>query len=337
MLLRLILFLLFISCLASANTLPSTLRDGSTRFLARSLGSSCYTMDSVQKGLPCNPAAIAKDRARRFDADIFMGSNLEYIKEAEDLLKGKEDEAAVAKFFSRRENIEGEFSFEASFQAPKWGVSFEPYRIVAISRMENPSLPMIDLLIAEEQSVKGQAGTYLYENLYAGIQVRYTHVRFIGQYFALSEAFAGNSQEILASETQELVYVEPGLLYAWEDLAWQPQISAMLSQWGFSDRKTEEYPIKPEGLLGTSIKPLVPLGLFELGVQFHLHSETENARDAFRVAAAYELGILHAVASVSEYDHSAGFLLTFKNFTSGLTYWSEKVSRGVFIQMGITL
>lgn len=339
MLLRSFFFTLFFvgPLCASADALPAALRDGSTRFLSRSLGSACYTLDSVQRGLPCNPASIAKERKARFDADFFIGTQAEYLKEAENLLSGNDDEAAVAKFFSRRESIDAEVSIEASFQSSKWGVSIEPYRLVAVTRFENPALPMVDMIIAEEQSVKGQIASYVHENFYAGLQARYTHVKFIGQYFAISEAVAGDHKDIFEAETQDLIYLEPGLLYAWEDLAWQPQISAMLAHWGVSSRKTEQYPIQPEGLLGVSIKPVVPLGLLELGFQLEVHSQTKNARDAFRGALAYKLGILQAVLSVSDYDKAAGFLVSYKSFSTGLSYWDENENRGVFIQFGVTL
>lgn len=327
----------FVSSWAYAEAIPMALREGNTRFLSRSLGSACYTMDSVSRGLPCNPAAVAKDHQAHFDADLLLGSNSEYLKEADDILHGHSDENAVAKFFSHRESVEGELSIAGSVQAPTWGLAFEPYRLIAVTRVQNSALPMIDLVIAEEQSVKGQIASYFKDNFYAGIQARYTHVRFIGQYFALSEAFAGGSADLFTPETQELLYFEPGVLYAWEELAWQPQISAVLAQWGLTDHKTDPYPIQPEGLIGASIKPLVPLGLLELGLQLQVNSETKNFRDAYRFAVAYQLGILQAVLGTSDNDRSAGFLVEYKSFSSGLSYWNQKESQSVFINFGFTL
>lgn len=337
MLLRLVFLLVLASFWAQAEPLPMALREGNTRFLTRSLGSACYTMDSVSRGLPCNPASIAKDGKAHFDADLLLGSNSEFLKEAEDILNGNSSEDEVAKFFSRRESVEGELSISGSVQAPTWGLAFEPYRLVAVTRIENPVLPMIDLVIAEEQNVKAQIASYFRENFYAGIQARYTHVRFIGQYFALSEAFTKDSADLFTPETQEILYFEPGVLYAWEDLAWKPQISAVLAQWGVTDHKTDAYLIQPEGLLGASIKPIVPLGLLELGLQLQVNSETENFRDAYRVAVAYKLGILQAVLGTSDKDHSAGFLVEYKSFSSGLSYWSQKESQSVFVNFGFTL
>lgn len=313
------------------------LREGNSRFLSRSLGSACYTMDSFSRGLPCNPAAVAKEGHAHFDADLFLGSNAEYLRQAEDILNGESSEDSVADFFSHREYIEGELSVAGSVQAPTWGLAFEPYRIVAVTRFENPALPMVDLVIAEEQSVKGQLASYFHDNFYAGLQIRYTHVRFIGQYFALSEAFAGSKDELFKPETQELLYLEPGFLYSWEKLPWQPQISLMLAQWGITSQKTDAYPIQPEGLIGASIKPFIPLGLLELGLQFQVNSETENFRDAYRAALIYQLGILQAVLSTSEFEHSIGFLVSYKSLSSGLSYWDKELGRSVFINLGITL
>jgi hypothetical protein len=266
-----------------------------------------------------------------------MGSQLKYIQEAKDILDGHDDPEAVSKFFAHRDSIEGEASFEASFQTSTWGFAVEPYRFIAVTRMQNPALPMLDVTIAQEQSVRGQVATYAGENFYAGLQARYTHVKFIGRDFYLSEAFAGNKDELFATQTQDLIYLEPGFLFAWEDQPWKPQISAVLANWGVSSEKTEEYPIQPEGLLGASIKPFIPLGLLELGVQFQINSQTKNARDAFRGSIAYQLGILQLIASASEYDRSAGFTVSFKSFSSGLSYWDQDDSRGVFISFVVSL
>lgn len=333
----LLLGLLLSAHFAGASTLPSSLRGGSSRFISRALGSSCYTLDSVQRGLPCNPAAIAKDRDSRFDADLLMGSHLGYIQEARDILNGNDSPENISKFFSHRDSIQGEASLEASFQTSTWGFAVEPYRFIAVTRIENPALPMVDLTIAQEQSVRAQVASYAGENFYAGVQARYTHVKFIGQYFALTEAFAGNKDELFASQTQELIYLEPGFLFAWEEQPWKPQISAVLANWGVTSEKTDEYPIRPEGLLGASIKPLVPLGLLELGIQFGINSETKNARDALRASIAYQLGILQLIASASDYDRSAGFTVSYRSFSSGLSYWDQDDSRGVFISFVVSL
>jgi hypothetical protein len=60
-------------------------------------------------------------------------------------------------------------------------------------------------------------------------------------------------------------------------------------------------------------------------------------RDAIRGAVAYQLGILQAVLAASDIDQSAGFLVGYKEFTGGLSYWHEEDHQGVFIQLGVSL
>lgn len=339
MLLRIVslITLTFASLAAHAATYSPAIRDGGSRFLARSLGSACYSMDSLRRGLPCNPAYVAKEKSPRFDTDLLLGSNMEYLREAESLLNGNSDEAAVAKMFSRREAVDGEISIEASFQRPTWGISVEPYRLVYVYQFENSSLPMVDMIASEEQSIKAQLASFTAGNFYAGLQLRYTHVKYVGNYFSVVEAVAGDNDELFEIHNQDILYVEPGLLYAWEDALWEPQISAMLSQWGVSDKKTEQYPIRPQGLLGASVKPALPLGLLEVGVQFQIHNETENFQDAVRGAVTYQLGVLQGVLSASQYDQAAAFLATYKSFSTGLSYWSERTNKSVFVQFGVSL
>lgn len=322
---------------AHGQTVPMALREGSGRFLARSLGSACYSVDSVRQGLPCNPAVVAKDKKPRFESDLFLGSNLDYINQAQEILNNRSDEVTVSSFFSRRESVEGELSIEASIQAPTWGIALEPYRLIAVTRFENPSLPMIDLVIAEEQNIKVQLASYLGENFYAGLQARYGHVRYIGQYFALSEAFASGKEKLFAVDHQDLLYLEPGFLYAWEDISWQPQISGMLAQWGITNEKTDEYPIQPEGLLGASIKPITPVGLLELGVQLRVNNETETFRDSYRFACAYQLWIYQTVFAISEHDYSVGIISRFKAFSSGISYWNQTEGQSIFLNLAVSL
>ncbi|MGZ3771676.1 MAG: hypothetical protein ACXVCP_14245 [Bdellovibrio sp.] len=329
--------LIFFSETVHARAVPLNLRDGNARFFSRALGSACYTMDGLGRGLPCNPAAIAKQNNKRLDADLFLGSNAEYIKDAEEILNGNDNESKVSQFFSRRDSIESELSVGASFRASTWGISFEPYRLIAVTRFENPALPMVDLVLAQEQNTKGQIASYCKDNFYLGLQARYSHVRFINQYFALSEAFVSSKKDLLNPQTQELFFLEPGLLYAREDLDWKPQISAVLAQWGFTDTKTEAYPIQPKGLLGASVKPLIPLGQLELGLQLQVDSQTENFSDAYRVAMTYQFEFWQTVLSLSEKNHSFGFFSDYKYFSSGLSFWSQHDNSSVFLSIGFTL
>ncbi|WP_413560451.1 hypothetical protein [Bdellovibrio sp. HCB209] len=338
LLVRGVLFLsLLMASTAYAGALPAYLRDGGTRFLFRTFGSACYSMDSIERGLPCNPAYIAKKDQKRFDSDLFLGTNMDYLSDVNDMVDGKATPAQVAKIFSRRDATQAEASLEASFQARTWGFSAEPYRLVFYNDIHNSSLPAMNFVAAEEQSFKLQFSSYVSRNFYAGIQLRYSHVRYVGNYIMLTEALAGDSEEIFRARTQDLFFVESGFVYAWEDEIWKPQISAMFSQWGFSNNKSDQYPVKPQGLLGASIKPPVGFGVLEVGLQGAVSSDTEHWQEAIRGAMAYKIGILQLALSGGQRDHSAGFLLAFRNITSGLSYWGEDDDSGVYISFGVTL
>lgn len=322
---------------AEAVTSSPSLRDGGPRFLVRALGSACYSMDSLRRGLPCNPAFVAKEKSPQFDMDLLLGSNLDYIRDAESLLGGRADERTVVRVFSHRDLVEAEISLEASYQRPTWGLSVEPYRIIYVSQFHNSALPMIDMIAAEEQSVKAQLASFTAGNFYVGLQLRYTHVRYLGSYFSLVEALAGGGSDFFSIRKQDLFYVEPGILYAWEESTWEPQISAMLSQWGLTSEKSEQYPIQPRGLLGVSIKPPVPLGSLELGVQFQAQNEMKNLRESFRGGVVYQLGVLQTVFSASDNDYVAAFLATYRSFVTGLSYWGQNDGRTLFVQFGMLL
>ncbi|WP_413586796.1 hypothetical protein [Bdellovibrio sp. HCB274] len=338
MLLKVAAFLLLAaSSIAQAGALPGYLRDGGSRFLYRSFGSTCYSMDSIERGLPCNPAFIAKNDKQRFQSDLFLGTNMDYLSDVEDMVNGQATPEQVNRIFSRRDASQAEASLEASFQARTWGLSVEPYRMVFYTDIHNPALPAINFIAAEEQNIRLQLSSYVRENFYAGVQLRYSHVKFVGNYIMLTEAFAADAEEIFRSRAQNLVFIEPGVVYAWDEESWQPQVSAMLSQWGFADEKSDQYPVKPQGMLGASVKPPVGLGVLEVGTQFAIHSDTEHWQEAFRAAMAYKIGILQLALSGGQRDHSAGFMLVYQNITSGLSYWGQDQDNGVYISFGVQL
>ncbi|WP_413294793.1 hypothetical protein ACLSU7_06740 [Bdellovibrio sp. HCB185ZH] len=339
MLLRVTFLLLTLTStsIALAGPLPAYLRDGGTRFLFRTFGTTCYSMDSIERGLPCNPAFIAKNDKKRFDSDLFLGTNMDYLSDVDDMVNGHATPEQVNRIFSRREASQAEASLEAAFQARTWGLSVEPYRLVFYTDIHNSSLPAVNFIGAEEKSLKLQFSSYVSHNFYAGIQLRYTHVKFVGNYIMLTEALADDSEEIFRARTQDLFYIEPGFVYSWDDEVWKPQVSAMFSQWGFANEKSEQYPVKPQGMLGASIKPPVGLGVFEVGTQVAVGADTQHWQEAVRAAMAYKIGILQLALSGGQRDHSAGFLLGYKNITSGLSYWGQDRDSGVYISFGVTL
>lgn len=325
------------SPVSRAGTLPATLQDGSSHFLSRSLGDVCFSIDSLHRGLPCNPASIAKERTAHWDLDMVVGSNTAFLQEADSVLQGAASPWEQSEFLSYRETVEGEFSVAASFQTSTWGVAVEPYRLVAVSRIEEPEGSWVDFVIAQQQSAQVQWGSYVGNNFYTGIQFRYTRLRSLGEEFNFDSANLVSTPEVWEVKNQEIFFIEPGFLYAWEETPWQPQISLSLSDWGVRSSKNEHVQIHPKVLLGSSLKPLLPWGTLEVGAQLSLRGEGSDLVEALRGGASFQYGILQMVASLSQTNHAWGFLVTYKSFSTGLSYWHEQDSEGVFAQVGASL
>ncbi|MNJ91115.1 hypothetical protein D3C87_87600 [compost metagenome] len=334
----LVLVLFFFTILVEARALPSFLREAGSHYLVRSLGSACYTMTTIDISLPCNPAAIALDRKDAlFDSSVFIGSDVEAIHLVQDAVDNGNEEALMRLAASSESILQAEAALQTTILGPTRGVTIEPYRLVYYSRTENSAMPMVDLIAAQQRSIKAQIGSFFNENFAGGLQFRYSNLRVIDTYFAASEALVEGSQELWASEELNQFFFEPGALYQWHDVAWEPQVSAAITQLGWSTPKSEAFPTSPELFLGASVKPFIPWGLLEVALQLHLSQETENWNDVPRFAVAYRFSMITAALSAGERDSAISAFFDMGNLNVGVAFKETRYNNGLFAQVGYTL
>lgn len=318
------LCLLMWACQTLALEVPRTIALGRSDFTSRSLGSSCHGMDALIEGLPCNPAFTAKERRTQFQTQFFFGNNVSYVRDVSQLVDGTGDEGTVERLFHQKSSAEMEANIQASFLRETWGLGYSPYRLFYYSLIRNSALPVITLYAGQEQTLSGQIASFAENNLYWGVQLRAVDRKFILSEFTLTDALATGGQEYFNTKTQRAFYVEPGVLYAFEEKEWKPQVGVTIKNAGLVDTKYEALSTNPDWHVAGSVKPPLNLGELELGLDLFFNAYIENAREIPRVGASYKLGAMQALASYGEFEYSAGFLLHYDGWNGGLTYWRKK-------------
>ena len=329
--------LLIVFTLPALADYPDFIQESGSHYIVRSLGTACYTMTSVQHGLPCNPAAIALDQKAKFDSSIFLGSDLTLVNMVHEAMDQGEEFALYKKAATTKDVLQAEASLSTTLMGPTRGISVDPYRLVYYSKVDNPTLPFIEVVAAEQRSVNVQLGSFVTKDWSFGAQFRYSHIKVIEHYFAATEAIAEQNEdeaEPWQSEEINQVMIEPGFLYQWTDYRWEPQVTAVVANFGYSTPKSEAFPLSPRVLVGGSIKPWMPLGRLETGLQLQGYSQMDRWQDVYRLAIAYRLGGTTLTYSYAEQDQSTALLFDMGNLNLGFAYKDEHVAQSVFFQGG---
>jgi hypothetical protein len=338
--------LLFWAFSAQAIEVPRYMSYGSSSFTTHAIGNTCYAFDIGADVLPCNPAYMAKERKKIFKANGFFGNSVSYAQQVVDLLKGDADQGTVQKLFGQKESSELEANAEAGFLMETFALSYSPARLNYYTLFRNQSLPEMTVFASKEDATKIQIASYIENNFYLGLQLRYVHRQFIANSFFLTDALAENGKDLFQPKEQNLLYVEPSILYSLEDVKYQPEFSFSMVNFGFYDKKYDEYPSSPQFHLSGSAKIDVSYGKLGLGGDFFWDQSVTSTLEPFTLGGYYQFGVLKLLANIAENSNGLGFQVIYENFNLGLTYSYRQLKdelgdsysyRRVYMQLGIEI
>ena len=320
-----LLFALLFSSLAQAMQVPQTMAFGNSSFMGQAMGNTCYAFDLGADTLPCNPAFMARERERQFKANIFFGNNVKYTQEATDLLRGNANDATVQRLFSQKESSELESNVDVGFLTETFGVAYSPLRLNYYTIFHDQALPEVTLFASQEESLRTQLASYMGNNFYWGLQLRYLHRKFIAQEFYLTDAFAENGSDLFQPREQSLIFAEPTVMYSVEDHWLRPEISYSLVNLGVADHQYDEYPSTPQSHVSGSVTPDFSIGKLGVGFDYFYDRTVEKILDPFSVGAFYQMGILKVFGSLGTNTSGLGFNVVANKISVGLAYSSKTI------------
>ncbi|MFZ4404019.1 MAG: hypothetical protein ACOYOK_07955, partial [Pseudobdellovibrionaceae bacterium] len=184
------------------------------------------------------------------------------------------------------------------------------------------------------------------KDFFWGLQARGVQRKFISADFYLTEAFVEGGDELFTVKKQNALYLEPSLVWSVEG-DYKPQASIMMVNSGFVDYKYDEFAMRPEWLVGFSLFPVQWYSQsLELALQAHFNDEQKTTSEFFTLAANYSFSALQIFGSLSENIYTSGFRVVYKQFSTGLSYWNERLDyikdqkvyqQTVYIQLGFLL
>ncbi len=300
--------IIFVIVNASAYEAPRHMLSGQYGFLTMGLRASCYAIDLSSDTLSCNPAFIAKEKQKRFNANLQLGNNVSYLQEATDLSKGQATEQSIQTMFTRHENNELQTQIELGHIQENFGWALAPAQVNYSTTFHNQALPKISLYASLEESAKIQFGSYLSDDWSFGIQLRYVHRRFVASQFYLTDALVPGGSSLFEPQQQHLVFIEPGVMYAPKESDLNPEFTMMVANSGYANKNYDEVPLEPEFHVTSSITPELKYGgRFSLAVDARVNKSIRTGSQPFTFGGYYEYGILRLFGSIARDENGIGF------------------------------
>lgn len=299
------------------------------------LGPSCQAYSDTVDGLPCHPAFLARELPGQVRGALRLSDNIKYWDEVQKLIQGTADRNTVQSLFHQAEDSSFATSMELDYFRKNWGVGVTPYRLGFFSRIQNPALPLIQTVAFQEQNIRSQIGSYLQGPWSWGLETRAFRRQIINQEFFLTDVLVEGGPARFQPQTQTGLYLEPGLLYEFENTKWNPKLTLMVTQFGFVDQKVDDFTASPELTFAGSVQPGINLGKLQMAMAVHYYSQIESAADLFQGSVMYQLGFAQYLLGISNLRQAFGYNLSYHGFQAGLEYANERnLNRVVTIQAG---
>lgn len=319
---KIVLFFSLAVSSALAYEAPSRYLNQPQGFMASGLGRSCFALDVAADSIPCNPAFVAKEKARRFNSNLFWGNSISYLKEATDLSQGTANETTIQNLFTRHEDNELQSQIELGYWHETFSWSVTPARVNYNSTFRNQALPEISLYASLEESAQIQLGSYLSDDWSFGVQLRYVHRRFVASQFFLTDVLLPDGKKWIEPKQQHLVFLEPGLLYAPESTL-NPEFSLLVSNAGNINESYPEIPVVPQLHITTSITPKTNYGRYSLGVDITADKNIQKSSGPVSLGGFLEFGILRLFGHLARQENGIGFGIYNTWWNLGVTYRKE--------------
>lgn len=306
---------------------PRVLTAGKSNFTWHTYYDACYSMESFLDSLPCNPAYLVKSQEvdQRLYGQIFFGSDVNYLKDVKAIIDNSAKTDAINRVLNENRSSELEAELELGSLYENWAWSFSPSRISYYSLIRDKALPWISIYASQEQVLRIQYAKKFENNFSAGLQLRGLRRQLIFSEFFLTDALVeGGSEKVLTIKTQNVLFFEPGLVWAPDHKGYQPQVSLAITQLGAVDHRYAGLSTEPEGQLGVSIKPPTYDDLLELGIQASFHSQYNQAFELIRLAGSYKWMPVQIAGSFNDSHQDIGVLFRIGFAQAGIILNHEK-------------
>jgi hypothetical protein len=308
--------------------------------VTKGLAHSCLTITDIPDGLPCNPAMTPLLKKPVLNVELLLSNGYSALNNVRKLLDGKITQELVDNMFAEGKILQIEANGDINFKSRFLNAAYTPMTIKGFSVFRNEANPDVELSVLEEKGFTFQSGIEVFDDFYAGLQLRALKRKFIRQRFQVVDLGTPEGQEMLKPKEQSATYIEPGLTYFLAE-TWRPRISVMVANLGFLSDEYEELPTPVETQFGIGISPPVGWGDLEISLEYRSMSYEEEPMNRFRAGALYHFGSMYLNGGVDANGLSGGVYYGLEKFNAGIMYSTtrfvseeEFYTQTVYVQLG---
>lgn len=310
--------------------------------VVKGIAHACLSVTLISDGLPCNPALTPLNKKPSLGAEILLSSGVSTLKNVRSLVNGSVNDELIDTLFSSGKIMQIESNIDINFVSKYVNSQYSPLSVKGFSVVRNEANPDIDLYAIEEESFTVQSGYELFEDFYAGLQVRTSKRKFIRQRFKLIALGTEGGKDLLKPKEQSSIYLEPGLTWFLAG-EWKPRVSLFVANMGHISEKYKELPTPVEGQFGFGIAPPVSWGEWEMSLEYRsMNYEEKDVSQRLHLGSIYKFGVMFLTGGLDKNGISGGVFYYLDKINAGILYSTTKYvsesddyfAQTVYLQLG---
>lgn len=307
----------------------------------KGLAHACLTILRMPDGLPCNPASTSLNEKASIGAELLLANGYSNLSRVRKLLDGDIDQETIDDMFTKGKVIQLESNVDIQFKSKYLNGVYSPFSVKGLSVVRNEANPDVDLYSVEEKGFTFQSGMEIYNNLYAGLQVRTVDRKFIRKRFKLLQIATEQGKDLLKPNTQQAVYGEPGLTYIYP-ASWKPRASFFLANWGYVSEQYDDLKTPVDPQFGIAISPPMTWGDLDLSLEYRSMNYEESDAEKIHFGALYQFGSMYLSAGLDSNGASGGVFYYLDQINAGVVYSTTRFinsgesnyTQTVYVQLG---
>lgn len=291
----------------------------SSSLIQKALGYSCLGVVAISDGLACNPALNHFGHEAVLELSAQLASGYPNLNDMITLTGGKLEPDTISRLLSGdRNQLETEAQIALTFNSPGLSARYVPLSLYGVFVARNLANPEIQAKSSKAQIFEVQSSREVAPNLSAGVRLSALKIEGI--------SYRANILDFhLPEPSQEWRFlVEPGISYAMP-VRLHPRFSAVLANTGFKKGSLPWTEPKPSLDVGVSIAPEVPLGLFQVALDYRGVYEDSTPQEKLHLGAIYQLGSMSLASGVDGSGYSMGVYSTINNLGAGVLFATTNV------------
>lgn len=309
------------------------------------MGSTCYSVKASRNSLDCNPALMHYNQTKQLRLNLMADKRLETLLDYGKKISDEDVSGLMSAITEHPEANASRLVGSLWYQHKWWAIGYVPMRIKHASNIMNPAYPQISLSLIKESELFFRAGVGFHEveGLTAGINVSYAKQKYIHGQEDLFDIIA--NPDLTKIRENDLIRIEPGLAYRFNNDAWKPILSVTLTHIDLYASEKSYRKLPPGVEVGLSSTPEFAKGRLVTSTHYSLGEPGLQPFKRLRWGARYSFDEGYSItANIAKGDYGVGAGMTIDSLTLGVAYkseeldyarWNSKASEAFMAEVGL--